>query len=124
MVRKIIILKHCPMARKIKYQKDDLFQRRQVRDLSLQSIGARRSVRGIHPLHAACSLLMIALGLFGVYLVMMNMVAGPWVDSLLSLAGSVTVVMGAWMLFDAVNERKSVDNLVRNAIIRSLHDKN
>jgi len=112
------------MARKIKNTKDDLFQRRQVRDLSLQGSESKRNFRGINPLHAVCSLLMIFIGLFGVYLVMMNLVANHWLGSLLSLAGSVTVLMGAWLLFDAVNVRKRVDNLFRKAIMRSLRDKN
>ena len=112
------------MARKIKHAKDDLFQRKQVRDLTFQGSGSKRSIRGINPLHAVCSLLMIFIGLFGVYLVMMNLVLNHLLGSLLSLAGSVTVLMGAWLLFDAVNARKSVDNLFRQAIMRLLRDKN
>ncbi len=112
------------MTRKTKHKKEDLFQRRQVRDLSEPGDRSKRSFRGMHPLHTAGSVLLTMLGLFGVFMVMMNMVTHDWLAPLLSLSGSVAVLVGAWILFEAAKERKSVDNLVRRAIMRSLRDKN
>ncbi|MGM0738832.1 MAG: hypothetical protein ACQETM_06705 [Bacteroidota bacterium] len=111
--------------RKTKYTLDNPFQRRRVRDVTLQgSDGPRRSLRGIDQVHTGIAVLMMAIGLFSVSLVLMDMVLNQWFASILSFSGSLLTIFGAWLLFDAVKERKSVDNLVRNAIMRALRHKN
>ncbi len=103
----------------------DLFRRRRVRDLTwIQEEGNARGLKGVHPFHAAFALLMITFGLLSVSLVMLNMISNMWFASLVSMSGSMAVMAGVWMLYDAIKERKSVDNLVRDAIMRSLREKN
>ncbi len=67
---------------------------------------------------------MISFGLLSICLVMLNMLSNLWFASLLSMSGSLASMAGVWMLYDAIKERKSVDNLVRDAIMRVLRDKN
>ncbi|TVQ74298.1 MAG: hypothetical protein EA363_01880 [Balneolaceae bacterium] len=103
----------------------DLFRRKRVRDLTWhQESGNNRGWKGVHPFHAGFALLMITFGLLSVSLVMLNMISNLWFASLMSMSGSMAVMAGVWMLYDAIKERKSVDNLVRDAIMRSLRDKN
>lgn len=114
------------MIRKIKPAKENIFQRKKVQDLTVDNYDSycRRGVRGVNPMHAGASLLMIILGSFSVYLAIMNYAIYPRLASLLSLLGSLTVMIGAWVLYETFMERKSVDNLVRDAILRVIRDKN
>ncbi len=103
----------------------DIFRRRRVRDLTChQEDGKNRGWKGVHPFHTGFALLMITFGLLSVSLVMLNMISNLWFASLVSMSGSMAVLAGVWMLYDTVKERKSVDNLVRDAILRSLREKN
>ena len=105
--------------------RQDLFRRRRVRDLTRhQEDGNNRGWKGVNPFHAGFALLMISFGLIAVTLVMLNMISNMLFASLMSMSGSLAVMAGFWMLYDAIKERKSVDNLVRDAIMRSLRDKN
>lgn len=103
----------------------DLFRRRQVRDLTHhREDGNARGLKGANPVHTGFGLLMIAFGLLSITLVLLNMISNLWFASLMSMTGSLAVLAGVWMLCDAIKERKSVDNLVRDAIMRSLREKN
>lgn len=103
----------------------DLFRRTQVRDLTQnREDGNTRGLKGVNPVHTGFGLLMIAFGLLSITLVLLNMISNLWFASLTSMTGSLTVLVGVWMLYDAIKERKSLDNLVRDAIMRSLRDKN
>ncbi len=103
----------------------DLFRRRRTRDLSgHHGSGKRRGFNGVNPVHAGFAILMISFGLLSICLVMLNMLSNLWFASLLSMSGSLASMAGVWMLYDAIKERKSVDNLVRDAIMRVLRDKN
>lgn len=114
------------MIRKIKPAKENIFQRKNVQDLTVDNYGSScsRSVRGVNPMHAGVSLLMIILGSFSVYLAIINYAIYPRLASLLSLLGSLTVIIGAWFLYETFKERKSVDKLVKDAILRVIRDKN
>jgi len=81
-------------------------------------------LKGVNPFHAGFALLIISFGLLSVTLVMLNMISNLWFASLMSMSGSLAVMAGVWMLYDAIKERKSIDNLVRDAIMRSLREKN
>lgn len=103
----------------------DLYRRKRVRDLTRHNGGtSRRSLKGVNPLNAAISIIMLSLGLFSVALVMLNLIPNLWFASLMSMCGSMAVMAGSWMLYDAVTERRSVDNLVRDAVMRALRDRN
>jgi hypothetical protein len=103
----------------------ELFRRKRVRDLTGHNGGTpRRSLKGVNPLHATISILLISFGLFSVAMIMLNLIPNLWFASLMSMCGSMAVMAGSWMLYDAVTERRSVDNLVRDAVMRALRDRN
>ena len=114
------------MIRKLKPAKENIFQRKKVQDLTVDGFGSNcgRGARGVNLMHAGASLLMIILGSLSVCLAIMNYTHYPRLASLLSLLGSLTVMIGAWVLYETLKERKSVDNLVKDAILRVIRDKN
>ena len=114
------------MIRKSETKKDSLYRRRRTRELTIQGREPhqKRSLSGINRLHLSVSLLMIALGLFSVFLVVKGDVREVWITSTLSLLGSLNVMTGVWLCYETVTERKSIDNMVKGAIKRSISDKN
>ncbi len=114
-----------PAAGFIKNADSDLFQRRRVKDLSDPgAAGPRRGFKGVNPLHAGFAAFMLFFGMLSLALVMLNLISNLWFASLVSMGGSLAVMAGVWLLYDAIKERKSVDNLVRDAIMRVLREKN
>lgn len=103
----------------------DLFRRRRIRDLSCPDVaGRRRGLKGVNPSHAGFGMFMLLFGTASVALVMLNQISDLWFASLMSICGSFAVMAGVWILCDAVMERSSIDNLVRDAIIRALRERN
>jgi protein-S-isoprenylcysteine O-methyltransferase Ste14 len=109
----------------VKSAGEDLFRRRRVKDLSDPGTDSRRrGFKGVNPLHAGFAAFMLLFGMLSVALVMLNLISNLWFASLVSMSGSLAVMAGVWLLYDAVRERRSVDNLVRDAIMRALREKN
>ncbi len=114
------------MVRRTEHKESNLFRRQHIRELSAEGVeySGKRSLKGVNYLHMGVSLLMAALGLFSVFLVVMGYIRILWMSSLLLLLGSVNVMVGAWLLYETVNERKSIDNLVKKAVKRAISEKN
>ena len=107
-------------------KKDDIFQRRKVRDVSFADGTEQpvRSLKGVNPLHIGASVLMMVTGFFAIFVSMTEQVFTFWISSVLSLLGSMSAMVGLWVFYETVRDRKSMDNLVKKAIIRVIRNQN
>lgn len=107
-------------------KRDDIYQRRKVRDLSIREGTEQpvRSLKGVNPLHIGASVLMMLTGFFAIFISMTEQISTFWISSVLSLLGSTSVMVGVWLFYESVRERKSMDNLVKKAIIRVIRNQN
>ncbi len=70
------------------------------------------------------AVLLLVLGIVSIPAGMLGHFSIQWISSGLSLLGSVAVMAGVFLMIDTIRERKSIDNLVKKAIMRSIHDQN
>lgn len=106
--------------------RQDLFQRRKVRDLSLPEgeDRPRRSWKGVNVFHMVAAILLLLLGTVSILTGIIGQYALPWISTGLSLLGSISTMAGIFMMLESVKERKSIDNLVKKAIMRTIHETN
>lgn len=98
------------------------FNPTQNKHLGLVSIINR--FRLINPFHLVAAVCLISLGFSVVFLSMFGYLQPLWIATLMSMAGSVSAMLGAYILYDIFNYQHRMNSLLKEAIHRVIHSQN
>lgn len=80
--------------------------------------------RFINPLHLIASACLLFMGMSVVYLSMFGHIQPLWIATLMSMSGSISTMVGAYMGYDIFNRQHQMNSLVKEAIRRVIHSQN
>ena len=80
--------------------------------------------RLINPLHMIGAVCLIFLGFSIVLLSMFGYLQPLWMATLMSMFGSVSAMIGLYMIYDIFNYQHRMNSLVKEAIHRVIHSQN
>jgi hypothetical protein len=89
--------------------------------------GLYRIIDRVQPeniLYVMSGMSQLAAGILLVYIPILGVIEKTWLAALLSGVGSVVTMLGAYMLYDQLRNRFSVDYLVRDSINRAINCQN
>ncbi|MEX0772005.1 MAG: hypothetical protein WEB89_05715 [Balneolales bacterium] len=86
--------------------------------------GFKAKLQSVNFLYIGSSLLQIITGLFLISLSVLQLIQTTWIGAVSSVLGATLTMVGTGLLYFAIKDRNSVDNLVKNTIKRVTRDHN
>lgn len=93
-----------------------------IRETIFHSLSSR--IRKARPLMISSATMLFFLGMTVVTIAMLGLIRPLWLASMMSIAGSLSTILGLYMWYELLRDKHQMDTFVKEAIQRAMNSHN